>query len=247
MIPDSMKSTSVLIGSGLLTFAVLIFGIGWGMEYVQAPPPAPAPALVSDAPLPTVLSVSPEQAALIALHTSVGAQLQGTPSLMTLAGEPTYVVPLDWGTVYVHATTGQILRNDTTPPMPYQPAPTAPPDVAAPLSKNSQLEVQLDAQPPAYSVSTDVPITPEQAEQVGNSPLEVNPDAQQPTDSVSTGAPITPERAAKIARDYAGGGVIHKVERDTKNGIETYEVKFTDGREVYVDVNTGAVVYAELN
>ncbi len=205
-----------MLGSGLLTLALLVFGIGWGMEQSQSPSPAPAATLVSSTPDPIVLGMTPEQAALIALHTSVGARLAGTPMLITLDGAPTYVVPLDWGTVYVHATTGQVVRNDTTPPMTYHPAADSP----APAS------------PAVDSPAPQVPPPPAQPVQ-----------APQPA---NTGGPITPEQAVTIALAYAGGGDVREVERDVKNGIETYEVKFTDGREVYVDVNTGTIVYAEL-
>lgn len=213
---NTAGSVSIMLGSGLLTLALLVFGIGWGMEQSQSPSPAPAATLVSSTPDPIVLGMTPEQAALIALHTSVGARLAGTPMLITLDGAPTYVVPLDWGTVYVHATTGQVVRNDTTPPMPYHPAADSPaPASPAPASPAPQV-------PPP-------PAQPVQAPQPAN-----------------TGGPITPEQAVTIALAYAGGGDVREVERDVKNGIETYEVKFTDGREVYVDVNTGTIVYAEL-
>ncbi len=218
---NTAGSVSIMLGSGLLTLALLVFGIGWGMEQSQSPSPAPAATLVSSTPDPIALGMTPEQAALIALHTSVGARLAGTPTLMTLDGAPTYVVPLDWGTVYVHATTGQVVRNDTTPPMPYHSAADSPAaDSPAPAS------------PAPASPAPQVPPPPAQPVQ-----------APQPA---NTGGPITPEQAVTIALAYAGGGDVREVERDVKNGIETFEVKFTDGREVYVDVNTGTVVYAEL-
>ncbi len=233
---NTAGSVSIMLGSGLLTLALLVFGIGWGMEQSQSPSPAPAATLVSSTPDPIVLGMTPEQAALIALHTSIGARLAGTPTLMTLDGAPTYVVPLDWGTVYVHATTGQVVRNDTTPPMPYHPAADSPAP-ASPAPASPAADSPAPASPAVDSPAVDSP-----APQVPPPPAQPV-QAPQPA---NTGGPITPEQAVTIALAYAGGGDVRRVERDVKNGIETYEVKFTDGREVYVDVNTGTVVYAEL-
>ncbi len=223
---NTAGSVSIMLGSGLLTLALLVFGIGWGMEQSQSPSPAPAATLMSSTPDPIVLGMTPEQAALIALHTSVGARLAGTPMLITLDGAPTYVVPLDWGTVYVHATTGQVVRNDTTPPMPYHPAADSPAPARPAADSPAPASPAVDSPAPQVPPPTAQPV---QAPQPAN-----------------TGGPITPEQAVTIALAYAGGGDVRRVERDVKNGIETYEVKFTDGREVYVDVNTGTVVYAEL-
>lgn len=58
--------------------------------------------------------------------------------------------------------------------------------------------------------------------------------------------PITPEQAAQVAITYRGGGEVREVERERERGLTVYEVKFTDGGEVYVDAATGQVVYARI-
>ncbi|MCS6938520.1 MAG: PepSY domain-containing protein [Roseiflexaceae bacterium] len=59
--------------------------------------------------------------------------------------------------------------------------------------------------------------------------------------------PVSAEQAAQIAIAYRGGGQVRKVERENERGLEVYEVKFTDGAEVYVAASDGAVVYARLD
>ncbi|MFQ3631156.1 PepSY domain-containing protein [Roseiflexus sp.] len=58
---------------------------------------------------------------------------------------------------------------------------------------------------------------------------------------------ISAEQAAQIAIAYRGGGQVREVERENEHGVEAYEVKFTDGAEVYVAASDGAVVYARLD
>jgi uncharacterized membrane protein YkoI len=58
---------------------------------------------------------------------------------------------------------------------------------------------------------------------------------------------ITADQAAQIALAYRGGGQIKKVKFERERGIDVYEVKFTDGAEVYVAALDGAVVYARLD
>ncbi len=59
--------------------------------------------------------------------------------------------------------------------------------------------------------------------------------------------PVSAEQAAQIAIAYRGGGQARKVERENERGMDVYEVKFTDGAEVYVAASDGAVVYARLD
>ncbi len=59
--------------------------------------------------------------------------------------------------------------------------------------------------------------------------------------------PVNAEQAAQIALAYRGGGQIREVKFERERGIDVYEVKFTDGAEVYVAASDGAVVYARLD
>jgi uncharacterized membrane protein YkoI len=61
-----------------------------------------------------------------------------------------------------------------------------------------------------------------------------------------TGGPVDADQAAAIAVQYLGGGEVRKVKRERERGIEVYEVKFSDGSEVYVVAETGQVAYAEI-
>ncbi len=59
-------------------------------------------------------------------------------------------------------------------------------------------------------------------------------------------SPLSAEQAAAVAVNYRGGGAVRAVEREAEHGVQVYEVKFTDGGKVYVDVASGQVVYARL-
>jgi uncharacterized membrane protein YkoI len=79
-------------------------------------PAAPAPV----APAAPTYPVTPDQAIAAALAAAPGATLAGTPELVSYQGTPAFEVPLNWGMVYINATTGTVLHNGA-------PAPTATP------------------------------------------------------------------------------------------------------------------------
>ncbi|GIW91462.1 MAG: hypothetical protein KatS3mg109_1894 [Pirellulaceae bacterium] len=58
--------------------------------------------------------------------------------------------------------------------------------------------------------------------------------------------PIGEDQAIAAAVSYLGGGTVAKVKREYEHGVDVYEVKFTDGSEVYVDAYNGQVVYAKV-
>lgn len=58
---------------------------------------------------------------------------------------------------------------------------------------------------------------------------------------------VSVEQAAQIAVSYRGGGTIRDVEQEREHDMLVYEVKFSDGAEVYVDATNGNVVYARLD
>ncbi|WP_287156373.1 PepSY domain-containing protein [Chloroflexus sp.] len=58
--------------------------------------------------------------------------------------------------------------------------------------------------------------------------------------------PISEDQAIAAAVAYLGGGTVREVEREYEHGVDAYEVKFSDGSEVYVDAYTGQVVYAKV-
>lgn len=74
---------------------------------------------------------------------------------------------------------------------------------------------------------------------------EQEPLATTPALPTRTGE-ISREDAIRIATEYANGGTVSEVELNTERGARVYEVEFTNGSEVYVDVVTGRVAYAQL-
>lgn len=58
---------------------------------------------------------------------------------------------------------------------------------------------------------------------------------------------VSAEQAAQIAANYRGGGTVREVEQEREQGMTVYEVKFSDGAEIYVDAASGSVVYARLD
>ncbi|GEM_PF-6491987 len=83
-------------------------------------------------------------------------------------------------------------------------------------------------------IATAIPTTPERA------PLPATPALPTRTGEISR------EDAIRIATEYANGGTVKEVELNTERGARVYEVEFTNGSEVYVDVVTGRVAYAKL-
>jgi len=62
----------------------------------------------------------------------------------------------------------------------------------------------------------------------------------------AAGVIISSDQAIAAATAYLGGGQVVKVEREREHGADVYEVKFSDGSEVYVDAASGQVVYAKV-
>jgi hypothetical protein len=58
---------------------------------------------------------------------------------------------------------------------------------------------------------------------------------------------ISREQAIQAATDYVGGGTVREAELEREDGRQVYEVEFANGSEVYVDAQSGQVVYAELS
>jgi uncharacterized membrane protein YkoI len=76
----------------------------------QPPAPIAQPRPALPQPEPTY-AISPETAAAIALGAAPGTTLSRVPELVSFQGMVAYDVLLDRGTVYVDATSGQILYN----------------------------------------------------------------------------------------------------------------------------------------
>jgi uncharacterized membrane protein YkoI len=79
-----------------------------GAATAVEPPTPPA-----DPPAPTY-TLSPQQAALVALRVAQGATLTAAPDMVDFQGQTAYEVRLTRGTVYVDANSGQVLYNGAT-------------------------------------------------------------------------------------------------------------------------------------
>jgi uncharacterized membrane protein YkoI len=58
---------------------------------------------------------------------------------------------------------------------------------------------------------------------------------------------VSREQAIQAAISYVGGGTVREAELEREDGRQVYEVAFANGSEVYVDAQSGQVVYAELS
>ena len=121
---------ALAMAAGLLAFVVVLLGaVG---VYVAVQGPAGTTALAAPAPqqqdiadpapgdqgsgndrTPPTYPVSADDAAQIALIFAPGASLAGPPRLVNINGTIVYEVALDRGTIYVDATSGQVLYNNT--------------------------------------------------------------------------------------------------------------------------------------
>jgi hypothetical protein len=68
-----------------------------------------------------------------------------------------------------------------------------------------------------------------------------------PAEQPAPAEPVSREQAIRAATDYVGGGTVREAELEREDGRQVYEVEFANGSEVYVDAQSGQVVYAELS
>ena len=150
--------------------------------------------------------------------------------LLIAAGLTTFVLVLAGGLVNRMSTTAAA-----------EPAPTTGAAVApAPTTLDPTIEALIREREAAYQAAlaeANARLAEANAQIATN-----NQPAAQPALTYDGSA----EAAAASALQYRGGGEVREVELETEEGITVYEVKFTDGADVYVDAQTGQVVYAEL-
>jgi uncharacterized membrane protein YkoI len=187
-----MKQSSALILAAIVTAFVLVVVGGVTATLMQPAPAQTAPTTQSapaeqnapTQPAPAdATTITTDRAALLALDATEGAQLSGTPELVSFEGTTAYEVILNQGKVYVDAQTGDVLHNGAAPAVP------------------------------------------------ATAPAE----------------PVSREQAIQAATEYVGGGTVREAELEREDGRQVYEVKFANGSEVYVDAQSGQVVYAELS
>ena len=94
--------------------------------YAQPTPTLPLPTPPAPPPTPPHYAVSAERAAQVALAAAPGRRLAGSPDLVRYQGSVAYEIPLDRGTVYVDANTGQVLYNGARAVVPPAGAPAPP-------------------------------------------------------------------------------------------------------------------------
>jgi uncharacterized membrane protein YkoI len=76
--------------------------------------------------------------------------------------------------------------------------------------------------------------------QQASAPVAAGPAAAAP------GYALSGEQAAQAAVAYRGGGEVREVQLENERGLLVYEVKFSDGAEVFIDAASGQVAYAKL-
>ncbi|MBX6770313.1 MAG: PepSY domain-containing protein [Chloroflexi bacterium] len=120
--------TILLVTAGLASFILIIAAVAASRVHstgstgapsvpttaVTAATPSPAPA--SDPAGSPTLPVSPTAASAIARASVPGARIVRAPELVNAQGRMAYEVLLDQGTVYVDATSGDILASTAAAP-----------------------------------------------------------------------------------------------------------------------------------
>jgi hypothetical protein len=96
---------------------------------------------------------------------------------------------------------------------------------------------------PAPAPTAPVPPTAQPVPAEQPAPAEQAVTTEQPAPA----EPVSREQAIQAATDYVGGGTVREAELEREDGRQVYEVKFANGSEVYVDAQSGQVVYAELS
>lgn len=125
------------------------------------------------------------------------------------------------------------------------PVATDPPAALAPTSLDPTVEALIREREAAYQAAlADAQARLEQANaQLAQSQALPNgAAASAPAVAVT---PIDEATAIQIATAYLGGGTVREIERENERGMLVYEVKFTDGSEIYVDA-AGQVAYARV-
>ncbi len=117
--------TILLVTAGLASFILIIAAVAASRVHSTGSPPAPTtsataaaspPAPASDPAGSPALPVSPTAASAIARASAPGARVLRTPELVNAQGRMAYEVLLDQGTVYVDATSGEILASTAAAP-----------------------------------------------------------------------------------------------------------------------------------
>jgi hypothetical protein len=96
---------------------------------------------------------------------------------------------------------------------------------------------------PAPAQTAPVPPTAQPVPAEQSAPAEQAVTTEQPAPA----EPVSREQAIQAATEYVGGGTVREAELEREDGRQVYEVKFANGSEVYVDAQSGQVVYAELS
>ncbi len=127
----------------------------------------------------------------------------------------------------------------------FSPANSPSPNFAATIAALEEQVKRLQATVGPVNVPPPATTLPEQSQPTGAAPP--TPTLRVVTRATLTAQPRSREEvAAAIARAYLGGGEVVKVEHEKKYGTDVFEVKFKYGSEVYVDVQGGRVLYAEV-
>ncbi len=243
-----MNRTMLLIAATLTAFVlVVIGGVVSRISTTSAPEPIPTEIVVETTPV-VVPALDPTAEALLReREAAYQAALAEANRRLAEANQQLNIAQRELNEMAAQESA----------PAPAAPAPAAP--APAPVYTVSPEQAQATAQANAQGATLIRP--PELVRLQGVSAYEVVFDRGAIYIHAQTGAilantigtstqaanAINEDQAIAAAVAYMGGGTVAKVKREYEHGVDVYEVKFTDGSEVYVDAYSGQVVYAKVN
>lgn len=264
-----MNRTMFLISTALTAFVlVVIGGVASRLSVSEPVSEVPTEIVIESAPI-TVPAIDPTVEALIReREAAYQAALAEAQQRLAEANQRLSAAQQQLNEVATEAQAAPAVAVPAAPaavqapvapqvaqPDPVQQAPVAPP---APTYAVSSEQAQAIAQ--AAAGNATLMRSPELVSLQGTPAYEVVFDRGAIYVNAQTGAilantiaeiaqsanPISEDQAIAAAVAYLGGGTVKKVKREYEHGVDAYEVKFSDGSEVYVDAYTGQVVYAKV-
>ncbi len=256
-----MNRTMLLIAATLTAFVlVVIGGVVSRISTTSAPEPIPTEIVVETTPV-VVPALDPTAEALLReREAAYQAALAEANRRLAEANQQLNIAQRELNEMAAQESAPAPAAPAPAAPAPVVPAPVAPaPAAPAPVYAVSPEQAQSIAQANAQGATLIRP--PELVRLQGVSAYEVVFDRGAIYIHAQTGAilantigtstqaanAINEDQAIAAAVAYMGGGTVAKVKREYEHGVDVYEVKFTDGSEVYVDAYSGQVVYAKVN
>ncbi|WP_028459502.1 PepSY domain-containing protein [Chloroflexus sp. Y-396-1] len=271
-----MNRTMFLIAATLTAFVlVVIGGVVSRISTTSAPEPVPTEIVVETTPV-VVPALDPTAEALLReREAAYQAALAEANRRLAEANQQLNIAQRELNEMAAQESAPAPAVPAPAAPAPAAPAPAAPaPVVPAPVAPAPAVPAPAAPPAPVYAVSPKQAQAIAQANAQGATLIRppelvslqgvpayevifdrgaIYVDAQTGAvlaNTISTGTQaanaINADQAIAAAVAYMGGGTVAEVKREYEHGVDVYEVKFTDGSEVYVDAYSGQVVYAKV-